>query len=50
MINFVAPGWPSPTCSGGDLKTHTKRTVGGLLGRATYIDSDGSSMTGQTAL
>ena len=25
MSNSDAPGWPSPTCSGGDLETHTKR-------------------------
>ena len=25
MSNSDAPGWPSPTCSDGDLRTHTKR-------------------------
>jgi hypothetical protein len=25
MSNSVAPGWPSLTCSDGDLITHTKR-------------------------
>jgi hypothetical protein len=25
MGSSVVPGWPSPTCSGGDLTIHTKR-------------------------
>jgi hypothetical protein len=25
MTNSVVHGWPSLTCSGGDLRTHTKR-------------------------
>ena len=29
MSNSDAPGWPSPTCSGGDLETHTKRLRAG---------------------
>jgi hypothetical protein len=25
MGSSIVPGWPSPTCSGGDLTIHTKR-------------------------
>ena len=30
MSNSVAPGWPSLTCSDGDLITHTKRLTGAV--------------------
>src|SRR5215211_7183754 len=43
MSNSDAPGWPSPTCSGGDLETHTKRLNDAVLDYANLQGADFSS-------
>lgn len=37
MTSSVVPGWPSLTCSGGELKTHTKRLKVSLVSAAAML-------------